>query len=141
MADTGEAQTPKGMLDALKSQVGALAKFKVDIDKLKKAGVSATIVTSLLAAGPQAAGAQAAALSQMSAAEVAQYNSLYRQRAGLGSQLAESELGKAKKPGNVVIQSGAVKVEIKVAGNAKEKDIERAVDKAFGKLVKELRSK
>lgn len=138
MASTSLA-TPDGLLAGLKSQVEAMRSFTSNIASLQKSGLAAGVISALLAAGPAQAGGQAAAFASMTPAEISQYNALYSQQKATASGLATTELGKPKPP-TVTIASGAVKVQVNIAGNASKEDVETAVDKAFRKLVRELRS-
>lgn len=130
-----ESMSGTQILKGAASQQGALAKFIADIKRSKAKGLSQEVIASMLAAGPQASGGQAAGFAGMSSADIASYNTLYRNSSRLSGELATMELGKPKTP-SVTIAAGAVKMTINVAGNANERQIERAVERALRSLVR-----
>jgi len=138
---TTDKITSESLLAGIKSQATAMSSFLSNIKKLKGTKLSAAVISGLLAAGPQASGGQAAAFATMTPKQIAQYNASYSAERNSAGKLATLELGKATPPAPITIASGAVKVNINVAGNASEHDIRVAVNSAFKTLTKELRNK
>jgi hypothetical protein len=136
-----ESVSSDSLLSGIKSQAATMATFLANMTKLKTMKLSKAVINALYAAGPAASAGQAAAFAGMTSDQIKQYNASYYAMRGTSSKLATAELGKAQAPKNVTIQSGALKVDIHIAGNASEHDVNAAVAKAFKKLTKELHSK
>jgi len=136
-----ETITPDAMLTGIKSQAKTMQGFLKNIETLKKSKLSSAVVASVMALGPAQGAAQAAALTQMTPAQIAQYNATYAAQRRAASGLATTQLGPARAPAPVTIASGAVQVKVNIAGNASEHDVRAAVNKAFDQLAKELRAK
>lgn len=132
------AVTAQSLLEGMKSQAVAMQNFVANISKLRKTGLAAGVIASLLAAGPAQAGAQASAFASMSAAQIKDYNAAYAQEAKFAGMAAKMGQDKNYAP-NVTIAPGAVQVTIQ--GNADPTATEAALNKALAKLVTELRSK
>lgn len=132
--------TGSGLLENLKAQVDTLSKFKSDMAALAKRGISKSLLAELRAQGPSAAG-QVAALLGLGSSELRRYGELYSQRGLLGRQLATAELGAAIAPGaqHVTIASGAVRLNITVPPGMSKASVQKIVDKAFDRLVREIR--
>lgn len=138
---TIEGIDPASLVAGQQSQASVMSKFLRDIKRMKAMKIAPAVIASLLAAGPAASASQAAAFAQMDTAQVSQFNAAYRQQGRTASTLAGLELGKPKAPGAITIHSGAVQVKVNINGNANEAQIKTAVNDAFDKLVKGLRSK
>lgn len=136
-----ETVTSASLVAGQQSQATATASFLASINKLKKTKLAPAVISALMAAGPATSGAQATAFAGMTPDQVKQYNAAYYGQKRSAGQLAEGQLGKVKPPKNITIHSGALKVDIHIAGNASEHDVNAAVSKAFTKLTRELKAK
>jgi phage-related protein len=132
------AASGTGLLAALQSQVQAKGNFINNIVALKKAGLAAGVISSLLAAGPAQAGTQASALAGLSSAQLSQYNTAFKTDSAFSTQLATMEKSN-KGFKQVTVAPNAVQVTIN--GNADSTAVTAAVDSAFEKLLRELRSR
>lgn len=147
-----EQANSANVVGQMSERVKTAQKFVKDVRQLRLLGLNNASLQEIIAAGPKDGDAIAQALLQGGLASVRQVNSLEAQLNAtgysLGQQASLSQYGmsgaqaRAMATTNIKIEKGALVVTVGAGADAATaRQVEKAVEKAFARLVRELRSR